>query len=481
MDTIINYICENFTKNIEKNIKNFISDSKSLAEFSFDLQESLNDVACHTISETLKLYDNAIKSNPDRVENFEVVHSSKPKTILTSFGSVSFNRTYYLDKHSGERLYLLDSMVGISDHDSMSDDVVINCIDEATDSNYSKAGDSCCLSNDSVSKQSVKRVIHDLDPKIILFPVVPPKNKKSVPFLYIEADEDHVHLQKGSNAIAKLVYVHEGISSVTGYSSRNLLENTRYFDGFHKSNENLWFEVLDYIDSTYDIDSIKRIYISGDGASWIRKGCEFIPNSKFVLDAFHMMKYIRQASAHVNSELAYNFKSSLSSADYDSFMQSSSDIVKFTKDSAIFPDSKLKCVVDSINYLISNWDGIAIKTDTNEKTIGCSAEGHISHIFSSRLSSRPKGWSEHGLDIMCKLIVYKKNGGSIKDLILSQHLETMTKSKSPRVSAIQKTTVKSMSSKYYNYFNHSVPVINNGRITGTYCSLSSLVNLKKVI
>ncbi len=38
----------------------------------------------------------------------------------------------------------------------------------------------------------------------------------------------------------------------------------------------IWMEVLDYIDKTYDMDSIENIYLSGDGAAWIKNGLGWI-------------------------------------------------------------------------------------------------------------------------------------------------------------------------------------------------------------
>lgn len=68
---------------------------------------------------------------------------------------------------------------------------------------------------------------------------------------------------------------------------------------------------------------------------------------------------------------------------------------------------------------IRNWKGIKIKADKSYEFVGCSAEGHISHILSNRLSSRPKGWSKTGVRQISKLIVYSKNGGKIYDLVMA--------------------------------------------------------------
>ena len=45
---------------------------------------------------------------------------------------------------------------------------------------------------------------------------------------------------------------------------------------------------------------------------------------------------------------------------------------------------------------------------------GCSAEGHVSHVLSERLSSRPMGWSQSGADRMSKLRCYERNHGREK-------------------------------------------------------------------
>ncbi|MDK2814999.1 MAG: hypothetical protein PWP18_912, partial [Thermoanaerobacter sp.] len=52
---------------------------------------------------------------------------------------------------------------------------------------------------------------------------------------------------------------------------------------------------------------------------------------------------------------------------------------------------------------LNNWEGIEIY-NKDEDVIGCSAEGHISHVFSVRLrlSRNPLGWSRKGLKLMAK-------------------------------------------------------------------------------
>jgi hypothetical protein len=86
------------------------------------------------------------------------------------------------------------------------------------------------------------------------------QDKKPVKVLYIEADEDHS--QDGGSIEPKLVYVHEGRKKVG--KNRWKLLNARYFSGVYANSDELWVEVLDYIDKAYDMDTIEKTYLSGD-------------------------------------------------------------------------------------------------------------------------------------------------------------------------------------------------------------------------
>ncbi len=58
---------------------------------------------------------------------------------------------------------------------------------------------------------------------------------------------------------------------------------------------------------------------------------------------------------------------------------------------------------------------------------GCSAEGHVSHILSSRLSSRPLAWSKTGVDQMARLRVFVANGGNIYELFMKRKKQLQIK------------------------------------------------------
>lgn len=54
-------------------------------------------------------------------------------------------------------------------------------------------------------------------------------------------------------------------------------------------------------------------------------------------------------------------------------------------------ESKKKAVGTSKNYILGHWSAIMNGVRNRKDDIHCSAEGHISHIYADRMSSRPLG------------------------------------------------------------------------------------------
>ncbi|MBE3581738.1 MAG: UPF0236 family protein [Thermoanaerobacteraceae bacterium] len=54
-----------------------------------------------------------------------------------------------------------------------------------------------------------------------------------------------------------------------------------------------------------------------------------------------------------------------------------------------------------------------------------SAEGHVSHVLSARLSSRPMAWSAKGVDHMARLRAMKANGISVREVYINKHRQEL--------------------------------------------------------
>ncbi len=455
-------------KKIEERIKSFISESKDIADLIFGLNEDLMHLGREIITEVLEDMDEYLKRDSVRKKNWEIVRRDET-AFLSTFGQIRYKRRYFKSKADGSYKHLVDELVGLKPHLRMSADVVINLLDEATETSYRKAGEEACFS-DEVTKQAVMNKVHTIDIKP---PGLKHPEKRNARILYIEADEDHVASQdkrKGGVMciMPKLVYVHEGIDLEKSSPKRKVLKNVRYFGKVCKA-EDLWLEVAQYISDQYNEEEIETIYISGDGASWIRQGLNWIPKSRFVLDNHHLNKYIRAATAHLNDEAIYQgLVDALDWPDKKLAYRVFRRILELTDS-----EGKRFSVIKSKKYIMNNWDGIAIKAEKGYEIVGCSAEGHVSHVLSNRLSSRPKGWSRKGVDQMTQLLVYKKNGGKIYDLVMLQK----EKERREEHAKIQDNLIRRMRGagrKYENSFNVELPAIQTGQKSGIYHALRQM-------
>ena len=215
--------------------------------------------------------------------------------------------------------------------------------------------------------------------------------------------------------------MYEGKEKEAIKSKRNVLKNPYYISGIYQgNNENnkLWNEVLEYIDNNYKIDTIKRIYINGDGGQWIKEGVNVIPNSRFVMDEFHMYKYMKVATSHLKDSQSDAISEIYRSIHHNSIDEL--DIVFGNIESLTKDRKEEEKVYNSYTYFRDNFESICLRMSKEEGIIGCSAEGHVSHVLASRMTSRPMGWSISNANKMSKLRAYKLNGGDLSDIFEKQ-------------------------------------------------------------
>lgn len=302
--------------------------------------------------------------------------------------------------------------MGLEKHAKISEDAEARILEEAAESSYRKGGINACIGEQEVSKETVMKKIHVLE-----FPTLEPlKEKRKVRRLYIDADEDHVSLQylekKGdirkprtNTVMPKLIYVYEDVDYD---ESKHKLVHCSFFGGDYAGTEGtreLWHEVFGFIKESYDEDALEKVYINGDGADWIKIGAGMHAKARFVLDRFHMHKYIIAATSHLKdsaedarSEIYRTINGKRKRAVEEAFDK----ILEVTES-----ETKAKAVEAAKTYILSNWSGIMESVRTKDKSLQCSAEGHVSHIYSDRMSSRPLGWSRRGADRMARLRIYR--------------------------------------------------------------------------
>jgi hypothetical protein len=151
---------------------------------------------------------------------------------------------------------------------------------------------------------------------------------------------------------------------------------------------NFWPNVLDELNELYDMNKVKRIYILGDGAEWIRSGVNELKTQtctvEFAIDRFHMVKKIHTITKDSNLRRVL----------YDYVRHGDrSNTAKLI--SGIYKDTPIpQRVQDCIDY-VNKHMGAAVIMETEVK-IGCAMEQAIQHILASNFTSVPKAYvNEH--------------------------------------------------------------------------------------
>ena len=70
-----------------------------------------------------------------------------------------------------------------------------------------------------------------------------------------------------------------------------------------------------------------------------------------------------------------------------------------------------------LKYILNNKEAISNLYKYQNQLHGCSAEGHISHLYSARLSSRPLGWKTINVNNVSKLRLVKADNREISEIV----------------------------------------------------------------
>ena len=405
----------------------------------------------------------AIFEDTQRREEWEAVRKDQ-RVLLTAFGELRFERRYYRHKETGEMAYLLDRYTRIQAKARVNGDVRQKAVTLSAQGSYSKSA--AASSPVPISRMSVCNDVSDLE----RFPSLNADGeKRSVKHLYVEADEDHVSLQNGQKTQVKLVYVHEGAEERNG---RRALIAPRYLAWpSGGDNDLLWETVSKYIGQQYVPGDIQHIFLSGDCASWIRKGEEWLYPCVPVMDSFHTLKALRELCGgkqeRVNAFLHY--------AREDEFLKARELCLGILREG---PKPQREAKRRQANYLLGNWQRIVNQRHPGAQ--GCSAEGHVSHILPERLSSRPLGWSMRNMENIAQLRVMKANGQVIcyEDLKKTgpglQSAVGSSRSAALLDSARLQKPLKKRTQSTLNSTIQTLPVLMNGAKSPLYQALHGL-------
>ena len=381
-------------------LNKILNNNLFLHELEHNISDSTNTLNLDILKNILEYLDLEYKNSKERKQEY-YVQQTRPRTLITSLGLITFNKTYYKSKKKINDKYqyysYLEDYLGIDKWAKMSLSCEVDLINNALDNGMSWASKNT-IPNCVVSRQTISTKIKNINYNY--FEKLTKRETPSV--LYIEADEVHANLQsrnKGTkNKIVPVVLTHEGHKE--DFVKKKELKNTHYISSSILKTDKLWEETYKYLNCVYDLDNVDKIFLSSDGGSWINGYDIAFPNVIFVLDKFHYKK-----------ALNYIFKKELTITQIaDSYLRNRMIdefklLVKVQCE--LYPDEKDKMIKQQ-NYLLNHIEGIINQHHPDYKC-PCSMEGHISNKYAKFITSRPHSYSEDGLENVIQLLTMKAN------------------------------------------------------------------------
>jgi hypothetical protein len=342
---------------------------------------------------------------------------------MTLFGEITFEREYYVPKGCNTNgFFYVDQLFSLPKRDYYGPMIKAYIIELSGKYSYIQSGEIIGdkigsrfkslaeLSLCKISRQTVYNVIKhsDLD-------YIPTEAKEDIETLYIQFDEKWVYTQNNNHQMKeiKAAVIYTNIKKE--YNGRNKLID-RHVITSDVSAFDIRKKVLDYINNTYNVDVIKTVITSGDGASWIKHSTDqfkFNPNTSniFVLDRFHMHQAINHISK--DDDIKYYLRHYIKNGMRKAFKETCNSLI------TEYPHRD-DIISKNRDYIVSNW--FVIKNQSHPLFKGCSMEGHISHILAALFTSRPKAHSLHMITKRLRIRELLTNYLDVKSIYLSNHV-----------------------------------------------------------
>ena len=467
MYSIIQKICEKNNKILKEGVKKVLN-GDDVSSLTGAIKEFTDNLGKELFSEIVTQIENIVFEDSKRKNQYEAVRFAE-KSLITKNGKAKFERRYYKDNETGENVCLTDKILGIDKGERIDKKVKAELIQKASDQSYSKSG-KLVVPEMEISGTTVMRNVRKNEWKM---DITERKEEEKIKAknIYIQVDEDHVKERgKKGCTISKIITIYTRKRTLTKEERipevkqvRKELVDKFTFSGLYKDTQEMWEDVAYYIDCTYKKDEIETAFVMGDGAAYIKAGTEWIAKSVFVLDTFHLEKYIN----HLNYD--ENLKTKLQEA-IDQFDPISTENImneairkikeEIKEDEQLGRNTKrlenrLKKIEETKTYLINQWQGIEAHDIYKDKLTGCCQEGQVHHTLSERMSTDAKVWSEEGIDEMSQLRAFTQNGGDIYQKIIDISTEEKREKK---IEELEKRIRKKANKKLFGTVGAKIPI-----------------------
>ncbi len=467
MYSIIQKICEKNNKILKEGVKKVLN-GDDVSSLTGAIKEFTDILGKELFSEIVIQIENLVFEDSKRKNQYESVRFAE-KSLITKNGKTKFERRYYKDNETVENICLTDRILGIDKGERIDKKVKAELIQKASDQSYSKSG-KLVVPEMEISATTVMRNVRKNEWKMDI-EERKEEEKIKAKNIFIQVDEDHIKERgKKGCTISKIITIYTRKRTLTKPERipevkqvRKELVDKFTFSGLYKDTQEMWEDVAYYIDCTYKKDEIEKAFVMGDGASYIKAGTEWIAKSVFVLDTFHLEKYIN----HLNYDeyLKTKLQEAIDQFDPISTENIMNEAIRKIKqeikeDEQLGRNTKrlenrLKKINETKTYLMNQWDGIEAHDIYKEKLTGCCQEGQVHHTLSERMSTDAKVWSEDGIDEMSQLRAFTQNGGDVYQKIID--ISTAEK-REKKIKELEKRIRKKANKKLFGTIGTKIPI-----------------------
>ena len=467
MYSIIQKIYEKNNKILKEGLKNVLNGA-DVSTLTGAIKDFTDILGKELFSEIVTQIENLVFDDEKRKNQYESVRYAE-KSLITKNGKTKFEKRYYKDNETGENVCLTDKILGLEKGERIDKKVKAEVIRKANDQSYSKSG-KLVVPEIEISSTTVMRNVRKNDWKMNI-EERKEEEKIKAKNIFIQVDEDHVKQRnKKGCTISKIITIYTRKRTLTKPDRipevkqvRKELVDKFTFSGLYKDTQEMWEDVAYYIDCTYKKEEIESAFIMGDGASYIKAGTEWIAKSVFVLDTFHLEKYIN--NLNYDEYLKTKLQEAIDQYDPISTENIMNEAIKkieqeIEEDKQLARNTKrlenrLKKIKDTKTYLMNQWEGIEAHDKYKDKLTGCCQEGQVHHTLSERLSTDAKVWSENGIDEMSQLRAFTQNGGDVYTKIIDMSTKEKREKK---IQELEKRIRKKANKKLFGTTGIKIPI-----------------------
>ena len=467
MYSIIQKIYEKNNKILKEGLKSVLNGG-DVSSLTGAIKEFTDILGKELFSEIVTQIENLVFEDSKRKNQYESVRFGE-KSLITKNGKTTFERRFYKDNETGENVCLTDRILGLEKGERIDKKVKSEIIRKANDQSYNKSG-KLVVPDMDISATTVMRNVRKNEWKME-FSERAEADKIHSKNIFIQVDEDHVkERNKKGCTISKIITIYTRKRTLTKPERipevkqvRKELVDKFTFAGLYKDTQEMWEDVAYYIDCTYKKDEIETAFIMGDGASYIKAGTEWIAKSVFVLDTFHLEKYIN----HLNYDEYLKTKLQEAIEQFDPISTESvmdEAIKKINKEiqenkelerSTKSLESRLKKIKETKTYLMNQWSGIEAHDKYKDTLTGCCQEGQVHHTLSERMSTDAKVWCEDGINEMSQLRAFTQNGGDVYQKLIDISTEEKREKK---IQELERRIRKKANKKLFGTVGAKIPI-----------------------